>query len=96
MILNGEPEAFADAKKAKKLANSLNKCGELRKLTGRMIETETGLGRSRVFDLDIQGNDRVRQIDHRTIKTIVYKNVLYRVKRVGKKYEELETEIPEG
>lgn len=64
--------------------------GEERVLTGYLISTETGFGRSMVIDLDLpyQLNDstnkydtRIRQVDHRTLNWLVFKNVKYVVKK---------------
>ena len=77
----------ADGKKiTKKLLGSLLK-GEERTMTGYVIGAEPVLGRSILLDLekektvDAKGWDsRQRQVDHRTINWIVYKNVKYTVK----------------
>jgi len=77
----------ADGKKiTKKLLAGLLK-GEERTLTGYVIGAEPLLGRSIMIDLehakkiDAKGWDsRQRQVDHRTINWIVYKNVKYTVK----------------
>lgn len=53
--------------------------GDERTLRGRLIAPEPLLGRSKVEDLDV-GKDRVRLVDHRTIKSIVLGGVKYTVK----------------
>ena len=47
-------------------------------LTGRLSRAEGKLGRSLVIDLPTQG---YRQVDHRTLRTLIIDNVKYTVKR---------------
>lgn len=54
--------------------------GKERVLRGRLIKPEPLLGRSMVEDLDEPVNNRVRQVDHRTIKWLIIDNVKYVVK----------------
>lgn len=60
--------------------------GEERLLTGFLVGTETELGRSKAVDLNIkldadkEYDNRVRQIDHRTINWLIVNNVKYIVK----------------
>lgn len=54
--------------------------GDTRVLRGRLIQPEPLMGRSMVEDLDQDGN-KLRQIDHRTIKYIVIDDVKYEVKK---------------
>lgn len=55
--------------------------GEERTLRGRLIQPEPLLGRSMVEDLDIKADKhRLRQVDHRTIKSLIVDNVMYVVK----------------
>ena len=49
--------------------------GEDRVITGHLMGHETESGRSLVYDLD-QAN-AIKQVDHRTINWIIYKNVKY-------------------
>lgn len=55
--------------------------GELRKLRGRLFDPNTGLGRSIVEDLDIPEEDRFREVDHRTIQSLIIDNVKYTRKK---------------
>lgn len=61
--------------------------GNERLLTGYLIKTETGFGRSMCIDLNIDmGNkpnydERIRQVDHRTLNWLIYKGVKYSVKK---------------
>ena len=61
----------------RKLARELI-AGEERVLRGYLQSTEPKLGRSMVIDLAIpEGRHNIRLVDHRTIKSIVLKNVRY-------------------
>lgn len=51
-----------------------------RVLRGRLIKHEALLGRSMVEDLDTDDKNRVRQVDHRTIKWLVVDGTKYVVK----------------
>lgn len=53
------------------------KDGELRKIRGKFIAPEPLMGRSKVLDLDNDPSDRLRQIDHRTIQSIIFEGVKY-------------------
>ena len=62
--------------------------GEVRVLVGYLVKVETGFGRSLVIDLDAdktkstpEWDSRLRQVDHRTLKWLIYKNVKYSVKK---------------
>ena len=55
--------------------------GTKRTLRGRLIQPEPLLGRSMVEDLDIDnGKHRLRQVDHRTIQSLIVDNIMYVVK----------------
>ena len=54
--------------------------GEERVLRGRLVTPEPLLGRSMMEDLDIRGKNRLRLVDHRTIKYLVVEGVKYVVK----------------
>lgn len=51
-----------------------------RKLRGRLLSSESILGRSTVEDLDKPDGDRVRLVDHRTLKSIVVDNIKFTLK----------------
>jgi hypothetical protein len=55
--------------------------GEERTLRGRLVEPEPLLGRSMVEDLDLTTGSRLRQVDHRTIKSLTLDNIRYEVKK---------------
>ena len=50
-----------------------------------MVEVENNLGRSLVIDLKAKGKDKFRQVDHRSIESIIFKNVKYLLKKSGGK-----------
>lgn len=51
-----------------------------RKLRGRLLSSESILGRSTVEDLDKPDGDRIRLVDHRTLKSIVVDNIKFTLK----------------
>ena len=62
--------------------------GEERVLVGYLISIETGFGRSMVIDLQadkskstVDWDSRIRQVDHRTLKYLIHKNIKYTVKK---------------
>lgn len=54
--------------------------GSDRTLVGRLLDTENHMGRSNVEDLQITSGNRLRQVDHRTLKSITIKGVKHTVK----------------
>ena len=72
-------------KELKKIVKEAYK-GEERILRGYLVQVETGFGRSMVIDLEADKgtrpdyDGRLRQVDHRTLKWLIYKNVKYIVK----------------
>lgn len=68
-------------------------------MTCHLVKVENNLGRSTVIDLTVplkgatQQNVRFRQIDHRTIEWIVFKNVKYVLKKGGKKADSDDEDI---
>lgn len=74
-------------KEMKKLIKDAYK-GEERTLVGYLIKNETGFGRSMVIDLEADTSkstkdwdSRIRQVDHRTLNWLIWKNVKYQVKK---------------
>ena len=59
-----------------------------------MVEVENNLGRSLVIDLKADSDNKFRQIDHRTLESIIFKNVKYVLKRGGKGFADIDTNIP--
>lgn len=51
-----------------------------RKLRGRLLSSENILGRSTVEDLDKPDGDRIRLVDHRTLKSIIVDNIKFTLK----------------
>jgi len=49
-----------------------------------MVEVENNLGRSLVIDLTADGENKYKQIDHRSIDHIIYRNVKYVLKKGAK------------
>jgi hypothetical protein len=58
----------------------LKKRGEQRLLRGRLLQPEPLLGRSHVEDLDVSGKNRIRLVDHRTIRFLIVDGVKYTVR----------------
>ncbi len=50
-----------------------------------LVKVEGKLGRSTVICLDANTENKFRQIDHRSIEFIIFKNVKYVLKKGGKK-----------
>ena len=63
-------------------------------MTCHMVQVENNLGRSLVIDLKSDSDNKFRQIDHRTIESIVFKNVKYVLKKGGKSFADIDTQIP--
>ena len=61
-------------------------------MTCHLVETENLLGRSTVIDLTAHGDNKFRQIDHRTIEYIIFGNAKYVLKKGAKKGAEDEEE----
>ena len=67
-------------KKLKKISKELTK-GEERTLIGYLVELNSQMGRSLVIDMEIAPEqNRIRQIDHRTINWLILNNTKYIVK----------------
>jgi len=92
-ILASDNSTFGDAKKLAQLAKSII-TGEDCSITCHMVQVENSLGRSLVIDLKTDSANKFRQIDHRTISSIIFKNVLYSLKKGGKNFEEVDTNVP--
>jgi hypothetical protein len=55
--------------------------GTERTLRGRLLSAEPLLGRSNVADLDVISGSPLRQVDHRTLKSIIVGGVKYKLKK---------------
>ncbi|WP_373478321.1 hypothetical protein [Geminocystis sp.] len=77
----GNPLTYEQIEKnLKKISKELNK-GEERTLIGYLLEINNEMGRSSAIDLEIErGQNRLRQIDHRTINYLIFKNTKYLVR----------------
>ena len=51
--------------------------GEQCTLTGHLIDCDNNLGRSTIIDLNAKAPNNFKQVDHRNIDFIVFKNVKY-------------------
>lgn len=53
-----------------------------------LVKVENNLGRSTVIDLRATTPSKFRQIDHRTVEWIIFKNVKYILKKGAKRAED--------
>ena len=77
-LMSADISSFSDKSFAKSLIQ-----GEERTMTCHMVQVENDLGRSVVIDLKTDHEYKIRQIDHRTINWIIFKNVKYELKKSG-------------
>ena len=77
-----------DDKKIKELSKHLIE-GEECEIVGHLIDSDNFMGRSMIVDLNAPANNNIRQIDHRTIQSIVFKNVKYSLGRKAPGSEEV-------
>jgi len=92
------PVQLKDAKTLTDLTKSIVE-GEECTMTCHLVEAESSLGRSTVIDLTSTHDNKFRQVDHRSINYIIFKNVKYVLKKSGKKQtkaEEAEDEEEAG
>jgi hypothetical protein len=61
----------------KKILKEISADNDSTVITGHLISCENSLGRSVIVDLNAPANNNIRQVDHRTIEWIIYKNVKY-------------------
>ena len=57
-------------------------------MTCHLVKVENNLGRSTVIDLNATTPNKFRQIDHRSIEYLIFKNVKYVLKKGSKKASE--------
>lgn len=55
--------------------------GTERTIVAKLIDTENLMGRSNVTDLQVTTGTNLRQIDHRTLKSLIVKGTKYTVKK---------------
>ena len=88
-LMSADISDYSDKSFAKSLIQ-----GEERTMTCRMVQVENDLGRSVVVDLKTDHEYKIRQIDHRTINWIIFKNVKYELKKSGgQNFAEIDTRI---
>jgi len=82
---------FADLKDKSKVANLARDLisGDLCTMTCHLVKMENILGRSSVIDLNAPLGNQFRQIDHRSIEWIIFRNVKYYLKKPSEKSGEL-------
>lgn len=79
--------SFKDLKDQKKLS-ALSKSiveGEVCTMVCHLVQTENLLGRSTVIDLGSKSDNKFRQVDHRSIEFVIFKNAKYVLKKGAKK-----------
>jgi len=72
----------------KKLAKQFTE-GKTEVITGHLVESENHFGRSLVIDLNAPANNNMRQVDHRHIEWIIFRNVKYTLGKKAPGTEEL-------
>jgi len=65
--------------------------GEQCTLTGHLIDCDNNLGRSTIIDLNAKAPNNFKQVDHRSIDFLVFKNVKY---TLGRKPAGFDEELP--
>ena len=70
------PDQLKDAKKLKELSKEIVN-GVDHEMTCHMAEADNILGRSLVIDLNAPVDNNFRQIDHRTINSLIIKDTKY-------------------
>jgi ribosomal protein L18E len=83
-IASLKPKDLKDAGKLSKITKELLE-GETVTMVCHLIDSEANLGRSTVIDFSAATANKFRQVDHRTIDHIIFKNVRYILKKGGKK-----------
>ena len=74
-------DSLSDSKKLDEISKNIF-AGETREIVGYAVGGDNVLGRTHVIDLDAPLENNSRQVDHRTIQSIIIKNVKY---TLGKK-----------
>lgn len=70
---------FAQDKKLRKIAKDIIS-GDLCNITGRLKNSVAKLGRSTIIDMDVEGTNNIRQVDHRTIECLILAGTKYVLK----------------
>ena len=59
-------------------------------MTCHLVQVENNLGRSLVIDLNAKSGSKFRQVDHRSIESIVFENTKYVLKKGAKSHDPAE------
>ena len=70
--------------------------GEKTEITGYLVESCNILGRSVVIDLNAEAPNNFRQVDHRTIEYIIFRNVKYTLGKKVAGTEDFPLKAPQG
>ena len=82
-----DKSTFTNAAKLSKLSKELV-TGQNCTMTCHMVQVENNLGRSLVIDLSSKSPNKFRQVDHRSIESIIFQNTKYVLKKGSKAHEE--------
>lgn len=88
-VLQSEHGSFFGDKKASRKMSTQILTGKETVIVGKLVKLEPRLGRSTIKDVRISWGHSIRQVDHRTINWIIFKNRKYVLKKSGKKYPDL-------
>lgn len=79
MLYNNKTEMgqVTNEREMHKYAKLIQNIGQIRTLTGILLSCEPFMGRSKVIDLQQPAGKNERQVDHRTLESIIIKNVRY-------------------
>jgi hypothetical protein len=67
--------------------------GEKVELVCHLLDSDNNLGRSLIIDLNSTGPSNIKQVDHRTIEYIIYKNVRYELGKRDPNIEDLPLKV---
>lgn len=89
---------FKELKKSQVLAKFAKDIveGEMVEMVCHLKESDNGMGRSLVIDLGAPHNNNFRQVDHRTIQWIIFKNIKYELGKRDPGYDELPVKPESG
>lgn len=83
LIKKADMATLADKSKLSKLAKDVISGSDCTMIC-HMVEVENNLGRSLVIDLTAKGPSKFRQIDHRSIESIIFQNHKFLLKKGAK------------
>jgi len=84
--------ALKKPEEVKKLSKSITE-GQSCEMVCHLLESDNNLGRSLVIDLNAHHGCNYRQVDHRSIEYIIYKNVKYSLGRKAPGTDELPLKV---